>query len=91
LVILNAVSILQQRAEFLEGVASIAKDCNWAPQEVQELLEHLSKELVNIDNCLYDVYEQTRSKELAFLAWESRMEDLRNWMSRILGIQINYI
>ncbi len=88
---LTAVSILQQRVEFLEGIADVAKDCNWTDEETQELLDHLIEELVDIDNLLYDVYEQTLNKEVAFLVWENRMEDLRHWLSLILGIKIKYV
>ena len=88
---LTAVSILQQRVDFLEGIADVAKDCNWADEKVQELLDHLVEELIDIDNLLYDVYEQTWNREVAFLAWESRMEDLRHWLSLILGIKIKYV
>lgn len=88
---LTAVSILQQRVDFLEGIADVAKDCNWTDEEIQGLLDHLSDELIDIDNLLYDVYEQTWNKDIAFLAWESRMEDLRHWLGLILGIKIKYV
>ena len=88
---LTAVSILQQRVDFLEGIAEVARDCNWTDEEIQGLLEHLTKELIDIDNLLYDVYEQTFNKEVAFLVWESRMENLRHWLSLILGIKIKYV
>ena len=88
---LTAVSILQQRVDFLEGIADVAKDCNWTDAENQELLENLTEELVDIDNLLYDLYEKTFHKEVAFLVWESRMEDLRHWLSLILGIKIKYV
>ncbi len=88
---LGVVSILQQRVDFLEGLADVAKDCNWTDAEVQGLLDYLVEELVEIDNLLYDTYEQTGDKELAFIIWESRMEDLRHWLGLILGIKIKYI
>jgi len=88
---LGVVSILQQRVDFLEGLADVAKDCNWTDTEVQGLLDYLVEELVEIDNLLYDTYEQTGDKELAFIIWESRMEDLRHWLGLILGIKIKYI
>jgi len=88
---LTAVSILQQRVDFLDGIAEVAKDCNWTDEETQGLLEHLTEELIDIDNLLYDVYEQTLNTEVAFLVWESRMENLRHWLSLILGIKIKYV
>ncbi len=88
---LTAVSILQQRVDFLEGIAEVARDCNWPDEEIQRLLEYLTGELIDIDNLLYDVYEQTFNKEVAFLVWESRMENLRHWLSLILGIKIKYV
>jgi len=88
---LTAVSILQQRVDFLEGVGEVAKDCNWTDEEVQGLLDYLIEELIDIDNLLYDVYEQTENKDTAFLVWENHMEDLRHWLSLILGIKIKYV
>ncbi len=88
---LGVVSILQQRVDFLTGLADVAKDCNWSDSEVQGLLDYLIEELIEIDNLLYDTYEQTGDKELAFILWESRMEDLRHWLGLILGIKIKYI
>ncbi len=88
---LSAVSILQQRVDFLDGIAEVAKDCNWPDEEIQRLLDYLIKELIDIDNLLYDVYEQTESGETAFMVWEGRMEDLRHWLSLILGIKIKYV
>jgi hypothetical protein len=91
LAILKPVPILQQRVDFLEGIAGVARDCCWSAYKVRELLDYLSDELVDIDNMLYDVYEQTGSREAAFVVWESRMEDLRHWLSMILGIKIRYV
>lgn len=88
---LDVVSILQQRTDFLEGVANVAKDCNWPDDKIQDLLDYLTKQLVDIDNLLYDTYEETRDKEVAFVLWESQMEGLRYWLSMILGIKIKYI
>ncbi len=88
---LTAVSILQQRVDFLEGIADVAKDCNWADAEIAGLREHLTEELIDIDNLLYDVYEETLNKDVAFLVWENRMENLRHWLSLILGIKIKYV
>ena len=88
---LSVVSILQQRVDFLEGIAEVAKDCNWPDEEVEGLLEHLTAELIDIDNLLYDVYEQTLNKDIALLSWENRMENLRHWLSMILGIKIKYV
>ncbi len=88
---LTAVSILEQRVGFLKGIGDIAKDCNWADEQVQGLLDYLNEELITIDNLLYDVYEDTEDKYVAFAVWESRMEDLRHWLGLILGIRIKYV
>ena len=88
---LSAVSILEQRVDFLEGMAGIAKECNWPDGQVQGLMEYLHDELIDIDNLLYDVYEETGDHRVAFLVWENQMEDLRRWLGLILGIRIRYI
>lgn len=88
---LSAVSILEQRVDFLEGIGTVAKDCNWSDTQIQGLLDYLVEELITIDNLLYDVYEQTDDQYVAFIVWENRMEDLRHWLSLILGIKIKYV
>ena len=88
---LTAVSILEQRVDFLEGIAEVAKDCNWTDEQTQGLLDYLVEELIDIDNLLYDVYEETEDRDTAFIVWEDRMEDLRHWLSLVLGIRIKYV
>lgn len=89
--VLNPTWILQQRLEFLEGIEEIARLCNWPDKEVQGLKEHLWDELISIDNKLYDVYETTQDGLLAKMVWEGEMENLRRWLSLIMGIKINYV
>lgn len=88
---IDVVSVLQQRVDFLSGIADVAKDCNWGDDETQELLDYLTNQLVEIDNLLYDTYEETSDKRVAFVLWENRMEELRHWLSMVLGIKIKYI
>ncbi len=88
---IDAISVLQQRVDFLNGIGDVAKDCNWGDDETQELLDYLTNQLIEIDNLLYDTYENTDDKRIAFIAWESRMEELRHWLSMVLGIKIKYI
>lgn len=88
---LSVVSVLEQRIDFLDGITEVAKDCNWSNRKISELLDYLIQELIDIDNFLYDIYEETENRYLAFLTWENQMEDLRHWLSLILGIRIKYI
>ncbi len=88
---LTAVTILQQRVEFLDGIAEVAKACNWPDLEVQELLDYLNEQLIDIDNLLYETMEETEDSGFSFMVWESRMEDLRHWLSMVLGIKIKYV
>jgi len=88
---LTAVSILQQRVEFLNGIAEVAKDCNWPDQRVGGLIDYLNEQLIDIDNLLYETMEETENGQLSFMVWESRMEDLRHWLSMVLGIKIKYV
>ena len=88
---LDTVSVLEQRLEFLEGVAGIATDCNWAPEQIEELHDHLLEEIIKIDNLLFNVYEKTDDMKLAYLVWEGHMEDLRHWLGLILGIRIKFV
>lgn len=89
--VLNPTWVLQQRQEFLEGIEEIARLCNWPDKDVQELKEHLWDSLIEIDNGLYSVYEHTNDGLVARLSWESEMEELRRWLSLIMGIKIRYV
>jgi hypothetical protein len=91
LVNLDTVSVLEQRLEFLKGITETALMCNWSPGRVAELHHHLLDEVIRIDNLMFDVYEETRSPELAYLVWEGHMEDLRHWLGLILGIKIRFV
>ena len=91
IVLLDTISILQHRLGFLEGVREIATNCNWSPAQVEELHDYLLDEVIKIDNMMFDIYEETEDAELAYLTWEAHMEDLRRWLSLILGIKIKYV
>ena len=89
--VLSPTWVLLQRQEFLAGIEEIARLCNWSDKDVQELKEHLWDELIKIDNNLYGVYEYTQNGFVARVYWESQMEDLRRWLSLIMGIKIKYV
>jgi hypothetical protein len=91
IVLLDTISILQYRLEFLEGIREIATQCNWSPGQVQELHDYLLDEVIKIDNMMFDIYEETEDAQLAYLTWEGHMEDLRRWLGLILGIKIKYV
>ena len=88
---IGPVSVLKQRLEFIEGITDVAKCCNWSEAQIQELRKYVHSQLVELDNDAFCVYELTKEKELAVNFWESRMEDLRQWLSLSLGIKIKYI
>lgn len=88
---LDVVSVLEQRLEFLEGIAETAALCNWTPERIQELHDYLLDEVIKIDNLLFDTYEETDDPKLAYLVWEAHMEDLRHWLGLILGIKIKFV
>lgn len=89
--ILNPVQQLGMRVEFLQGILDVAQLCNWTDKELEDLQELLLQELIAIDNLMYDVYEETRDRDLASAVWDSALENLRRWLSLILGIRIKYI
>lgn len=91
MVILDTVAVLEQRLDFLESIVEVATQCNWAPDTIQELRDYLLEEVIKIDNLMFDVYEQTEDPKLAYLIWDGHMEDLRHWLSLILGVKIKYI
>lgn len=91
MVLMDAQSVLVQRLEFLGCIEEIAARCNWTPTQIQELKDHLLSEVIKIDNLMFDTYEETEDPELAYLTWEGHMEDLRHWLSLILGIRIKYV
>lgn len=88
---LNPVSQLLSRAEFMEGIMQVAELCNWPEEQSEDLQSLLLEELTYIDNLMYDVYEATDDPRAAFLVWEAHMEDLRRWLSLILGIKIKFV
>jgi hypothetical protein len=69
----------------------VASSCNWPPEQVQELYDHLLAEVIKIDNLLFDTYEETDDAQLAQFVWEGHMEDLRRWLGLILGIRIKFV
>jgi len=88
---LNPVTVLIQRREFLEGVKEIARLCNWNAEEVDNLTELVWKELIVIDNHMFEIYTQTHNPTLAWYEWETKTEELRQWLSLMFGIKIKYI
>jgi len=88
---LDTVSVLEQRLEFLEGITNVATDCNWSPEQVQELHDYLLDEVIKIDNLMFDTYTETENPQLAYLVWEGHMEDLRHWLSLVLGVKIKFV
>ena len=79
------------RAEFVEGIIEIANLCNWPKKKIDDLQILLLEELAYIDNLMYDVYETTENQKTALLVWEGHMEDLRRWLSLILGVKIKFV
>lgn len=89
--VLSPVSQLEMRAEFVSGIMEVSQLCNWPEHQVEELRILLLEELTYIDNLMYDVFEQTERYDLAYAVWEAHMEDLRRWLSLILGIKIKFV
>lgn len=88
---LDPVSVLEQRLEFLQGLVEIATLCNWTEKEILDLTDYIHNELIRIDNLTFDVYEQSEDEDEAYSVWDSEMEDLRHWLSLVLGIKIRYV
>ncbi len=87
----NPISVLEQRIDFVEGVVATAVMCNWKNEDIDELRYYVNDRLVYIDRVLHTIYTKTKDKELAQRAWEGHMEDLRHWLSLVLGIKIRYV
>jgi hypothetical protein len=87
----NTISVLERRLEFLEGLMEIATSCNWSSDQISELHDYVLEEIINIDNLMLDTCEATHDPELAQLVWEGHMEDLRHWLSLVLGIRIKFV
>ncbi len=88
---MDTVSLLQQRLEFLEGVKETARLCNWSDEKIEDLGLLLLKEVIRIDNLMFDTYEATKNRDLSVEMWEQNMEDLRHWLTLILGIKVKFI
>ncbi|MBD3260335.1 MAG: hypothetical protein GF334_01435 [Candidatus Altiarchaeales archaeon] len=79
------------RAEFIQGIMEVARLCNWPEKQAEELRSLLLEELASIDNFMYEVYESTEQRDVAFAVYEAQMENLRRWLSLMLGIKIKYV
>lgn len=89
--LLPPVHQLRMRLEFMQGVLEIGLLCNFTKDQLEEIQEILLEELSYIDNLMYEVYEQTKEREIAFAVWNASMERLRRWLSLITGVKIKYI
>ena len=87
----DPVTVLEERIAFIEGITNTAAMCNWKEKDIAELSHYINNQLVYIDNILHTTYTETNDYELAEKTWEVHMEDLRHWLSLILGIKIKYI
>lgn len=88
---LDTVSLLEQRIEFLEGIKDTASLCNWPDEQIEEFSIWVLKEVIRIDNLLFDTYEATENRELSAILWNDNMEDLRHWLTLIFGVKIKFI
>ncbi len=88
---MGTVYVLEQRLDFLEGVKETANLCNWEEERVEELTDLLVRELIRIDNLMFDTFEATGNKKFAVEVWNTNMEELRHWLTLILGIKVRFI
>lgn len=89
--LLPPVHQLQMRLEFMQGILEVGLLCNFTKEKLEEIQDILLEELAYIDNLMYEVYEQTSDRTMAFAVWDASMERLRRWLSLITGIKIKYI
>ncbi len=87
----DPVSVLEQRVDFVEGIIELADMCNWKDEDIEELRQYVGDQLIYIDTILYTTYRETKNKDLSYKMWEVHMEDLRHWLSLILGVKIKYV
>lgn len=91
MVYMDTVSILTSRLEFLESIKELAALCNWNTKDVEELYFYVLEEIIKIDNLLLSGFGTEESARQALLVWETNMEELRHWLSLIIGVKIKYI
>lgn len=89
--LLDPVEVLLQRGEFLEGIKEIALLCNWSIEDTEALCELVWDELVAIDNLMYAIYESSQDRTQALYTWERKTEELRRWLSLMLGVKLRYL
>lgn len=89
--LLPPVHQLQMRLEFMQGILEVGLLCNFTKEQLEEIQSILLEELAYIDNLMYEVFEQTGEREIAFAVWNASMERLRRWLSLITGVKIKYI
>ncbi len=89
--LLPPVHQLQMRLEFMQGILEVGLLCNFTKEQLEEIQDILLEELAYIDNLMYEVYEQTGERAIAFSVWDACMENLRRWLTLITGVKIKYI
>ncbi len=89
--LLDPVHQLEMRLGFMQGILEVGLLCNLNKKQLEEIQEMLLGELAYIDNIMYEIYEETGERDVAFAVWESSMEGLRRWLSLIMGIKIKYV
>jgi hypothetical protein len=79
------------RLEFVQSILEVGLLCNFTKEQLEEIQGILLEELAYIDNLMYEVYEQTDERDIAFAVWDASMERLRRWLSLITGVKIKFI
>jgi len=89
--VLDPISVLEQRRDFLGDIIEIAEACNWSTKDIKDLHNCLWNALVEIDNLTLETYEKTKDQTLSHAIWEAKMEELQRWLGMIFGVKIKYI
>ena len=79
--LLPPVHQLQMRLEFMQGVLEVGLLCNFSKEKLEEIQDILLEELAYVDNLMYEVYEQTGEREVAFAVGNASMEKSSRWLS----------
>jgi len=82
---------LIQREAFLQDTLEIARLCHWNEKQLKGLKSYIWQKLVEVDNKIIDVLEQSNDEIEALNIWTEGMEEIRYSVSLMLGIKIRYL
>jgi hypothetical protein len=87
----SPVDMLLQRQRLMDDIAQVARLCSWGEDEIEHLLSQVWQSLVDIDNEVLTCALETKDEARAKAIWAQGMNDLQNWLSSALGLEVDFV